>query len=188
MTLKYRQGHRHSYHPKADVWFLISNFSFCGCVLYNFWDIATSHFCLYNKWMHPEIYNKKSNVCFQVIRMSMTFGDISKSLNFHVKSYYRVLTWHHTLAFDWCHFWWPWSTFEGHFSLGCHFNVHFSNLWQAFASRGLPAIAELLVHYKFAKFQIFINCWTIFMCLVYEQSLKSNTKWWPFWKFNMAAK
>jgi len=35
--------------------------------------------------------------------------------------------------------------FEGHFSLGCHFHVHFSNLFQAFASRGLPAIAELLV-------------------------------------------
>ena len=30
-------------------------------------------------------------------------------------------------------------TFEGHFSLGWHFYVHFSNLWQAFASRGLPA-------------------------------------------------
>jgi len=37
------------------------------------------------------------------------------------------------------------ETFEGHFSLGCHFHVHLSNLWQAFASRGLPAIAELLV-------------------------------------------
>ena len=34
-----------------------------------------------------------------------------------------------------CPFWWPWSTFEGHFSLGCHFHVHFSNLWQAFMSR-----------------------------------------------------
>ena len=62
------------------------------------------------------------------------------------KSYYRVLIGNHTLAaFDWCHFWWPWSTFEGHFSLGCHFCVHFCNLWQAFASRGLAAIAELLV-------------------------------------------
>ena len=34
---------------------------------------------------------------------------------------------------------------EGHFSLGCHFHVHFSNPWRAFASHGLPAIAELLV-------------------------------------------
>jgi len=31
------------------------------------------------------------------------------------------------------------------FSLGCHFHVHFSNHWHAFASHGLPAIAELLV-------------------------------------------
>ena len=58
-----------------------------------------------------------------------------------------------TLAFDWCHFWWPWtfwSTFEGHFSLGCHFHVHFSYPWHAFASHGLPAIAELLVNLNHA--------------------------------------
>jgi len=61
------------------------------------------------------------------------------------KSYYRPLIGNHTLAFDWYHFWWPWSTFEGHFSLGCHFHVHFSNPWHAFVSHGLPAIAELLV-------------------------------------------
>jgi len=30
-------------------------------------------------------------------------------------------------------------------SLGCHFHVHFSYPWHAFASHGLPAIAELLV-------------------------------------------
>ena len=35
--------------------------------------------------------------------------------------------------------------FEGHFSLGCHFHVDFSNSWHAIASHGLPAIAELLV-------------------------------------------
>jgi len=35
--------------------------------------------------------------------------------------------------------------FEGHFSLGCHFHVHFCNPRHAFASHGLPAIAELLV-------------------------------------------
>jgi len=35
--------------------------------------------------------------------------------------------------------------FEGHFSLGCHFHVHFSNPWHAIASHGLPALAELLV-------------------------------------------
>jgi len=61
------------------------------------------------------------------------------------KSYYRLLIGNHTLAFDWCHFWWPWSTFEGHFSLGCHFHIHFSNPWHAITSHGLPAIAELLV-------------------------------------------
>ena len=37
------------------------------------------------------------------------------------KSYCRLLIGNHTLAFDWCHFWWPSSTLEGHFSLGCHF-------------------------------------------------------------------
>jgi len=31
------------------------------------------------------------------------------------------------------------------FSLGCHFHVHFSYPWHAFASHGLPAISELLV-------------------------------------------
>jgi len=43
MTLKYRQGHRHSYHLKADVWFLISNFRFCGRILYNFRDINNNN-------------------------------------------------------------------------------------------------------------------------------------------------
>ena len=35
------------------------------------------------------------------------------------------------------------------FSLGCHFHVHFSYPWHAFASHGLPAIAELLVQTYF---------------------------------------
>ena len=61
------------------------------------------------------------------------------------KSYHRLLIGNHTLAFDWSYFWWPWSTLEGHFSLGCHFHVHFSNPWHAFASHGLPATAELFV-------------------------------------------
>ena len=60
-------------------------------------------------------------------------------------SYCRQLIGNHTLAFDWCHYWWPWSTFEGHFSLGCYFHVHFSNPWHAFESHALPAIAEVLV-------------------------------------------
>jgi len=91
---------------------------------------------------------------FQVIRLSMTLGifqghwtvshQILKNGVWYGKSYYRQLIGNHTLAFDRCHFWWPWSTFEGHFSLGSHFHVHFSYPWHAFASHGLPAIAELL--------------------------------------------
>ena len=56
------------------------------------------------------------------------------------KSYYRLLIGNHTLAFDRCHFWWHWSIFEGHVSLGCHFHVHFRNRWHAFASRGIGII------------------------------------------------
>jgi len=80
---------------------------------------------------------------FKVIKLFHIKFLVSGAL--YGKSYYRILIGNHTLAFDWCHFWWPWSTFEGHFSLGCHFHVHFSNLRPAFASCGLPAIAELLV-------------------------------------------
>ena len=58
------------------------------------------------------------------------------------KSYYRLLIGNHTLALD---FLMTLKYFEGHFSLGCHFHVHFSNPWHAFASHGLPAIAVLLV-------------------------------------------
>ena len=35
----------------------------------------------------------------------------------HDKSYYRLLIGNHTLAFDWCHFWWPWRSFQSRFSL-----------------------------------------------------------------------
>jgi len=72
-------------------------------------------------------------------------SNFSKNGVWYGKSYYRQLIGNHTLAFNWCHFWWPWSTFEGHFSLGCHFHVHCSYPWHAFASHGLQAIAELLV-------------------------------------------
>ena len=92
---------------------------------------------------------------FQVIRLQWPWAYFKVIGLFHMKflkngvwygkSYYRQLIGNHTLAFDWCHFWWPWSTFEGHFSLCCHFHVHFSYPWHAFASHGLPAIAELLV-------------------------------------------
>jgi len=82
---------------------------------------------------------------FKVIKLFHVKFLVNGALYGKSKSYYRVLIGNRTLAFDWCHFWWPWNTFEGHYSLGCHFHVHFSNRWQAFASRGLPAIAELLV-------------------------------------------
>jgi len=100
----------------------------------------------------PNILHTWPHDSFHMIRLSMTLGifqghctvllQISKKNGvWYGKSYYRQLIGNHTLAFDWCHFWWPWSSFEGHFSLGCHF----SNPWHAFASQGLPAIAELLV-------------------------------------------
>jgi len=74
------------------------------------------------------------------------------------KSYYRLLIGNHTLAFDWWHFSWPWtwSTFEGHFGVGCHFYVHLSNPWSAFVSHGLPAIAELLVFFLFWSALLFL--------------------------------
>ena len=87
------------------------------------------------------------------------------------KSYYRQLIGNHTLAFDWCHFWWPWSTFEGHFSLCCHFHVHFSNPWHAFASHGLPAIAELLV--RIGNSQLHIK----FSSLFFHYSRLLSLKW-----------
>jgi len=33
------------------------------------------------------------------------------------KSYYGLLIGNHTLAFDWCYFWWLWMIFEGHFTI-----------------------------------------------------------------------
>ena len=39
-TLKYRHGHRQSYHLKAVVWFLISNFNFCERIVYKFRNIG----------------------------------------------------------------------------------------------------------------------------------------------------
>jgi len=85
---------------------------------------------------------------FKVIRLFHI--KLLKNGAWYGKSYYRLLIGNYTLAFDWCHFWWPWITFDGHFSLGSHFHVHFSNLWPAFASRGLPAIAELVVLVTFS--------------------------------------
>jgi len=54
MTLKYRQGHRQLYHLKAVVWFLISNFSFCGRIVYNFRDTGRGN----------------DNICWNDLQMS----------------------------------------------------------------------------------------------------------------------
>jgi len=47
-------------------------------------------------------------------------------------------------------------------SLGCHFHVHFSYPWHAFASHGLPAIGEVLVlpliHVGYAYLYLFSHC------------------------------
>ena len=78
-----------------------------------------------------EIANKKSHDSFQMIQLSMTLtifqGHYTAS---HQISRKRCVIWQNrksysTLAFDWCHFWWPWRAFEGHFSLRCHFHVEF---------------------------------------------------------------
>ena len=65
------------------------------------------------------------------------------------------------------------------FSLGCHFHVHFSYPWHAFASHGLPAIAELLVTELDTSwctrtfshsFMVFIKLWLInLFCDVVEK-------------------
>ena len=92
------------------------------------------------------------------------------------KSYHRQLIGNHTLAFYWCHFWWPWSTFESHFSLCCHFHVHFSYPWHAFASHGLPAIAELLVLYpSFLRCSI-SSCHNSTVVSRFESQLKISTR------------
>jgi len=103
----------------------------------------------------PNILHTWSHDNFQVIRLSITLGifqghwtvshQISKKTACDTAKVTWLLIGNHTLALDRCRFWWPWSTFEGNFSLGCHFHVHFSNPWHAFASHGLRAIAELLV-------------------------------------------
>jgi len=43
---------------------------------------------------------------------------------------------YYTIAFDLCHLDDLEVHLKVHFCLRCHFHVHFSNLWQAFASRG----------------------------------------------------
>jgi len=54
---------------------------------------------------------------FKVIKLFHIKFLVSGAL--YGKSCYSVIIGNHTLAIDWCHFWWPWSIFDGHFSLDC---------------------------------------------------------------------
>jgi len=62
-----------------------------------------------------------------------------KNGGWYGKNYYRPLIGNHTLAFDRCNFWWPWSSFEGHFSLGCHFHVPFQQSLACFRVARSPS-------------------------------------------------
>jgi len=119
------------------------------------WGRLKWRFSLHSFTVFRTFYIRGHTVAFRWYDCQWPWAYFKVTGLFHIKflkngvwygeSYYRLLIGNHTPALGWCHFWWPWSTFEGHFSLGCHFRVHFSNPWHAFASHGLPAIAELLV-------------------------------------------
>jgi len=137
----------------------------------------------------PNILHTWPHDSFQVIQLSMTLGifqgqwtvshQISQKRCVIRQSYYRLLIGNHTLAFDWCHFWWPWSTSEGHFSLGCHFHVHFSNPWHAIASHGLPAMAELLLYYFIIIPDVYVKLLTqsIRSCNISASIFESKRMW-----------
>ena len=57
------------------------------------------------------------------------------------------------------------------FSLGCHFHVHFSYPWHAFALHGLPAIAELLVMYSERKKNFHLSLTAVAWISVYWKFL-----------------
>jgi len=124
MTSEALQCHKEWHQSKASVWFPTSSYN--------------RNFC---RITHP----LRENLMWNSLMTLKYRRDHRQSyhLKFLVngawygKSYYRLLIGNHTLAFDWCHFWWHWKAFEGHFNLDCHFHVHFSNLWRTFASRGL---------------------------------------------------
>jgi len=91
---------------------------------------------IYDKSTETKIANNKSHDSFHMIRLSMTLAIFQGLYRlFHIKflvngvwcgkSYYRLLIGNDTLAFDRCHFWWPWRTFEGHLRLSCHFYVQY---------------------------------------------------------------
>ena len=97
---------------------------------------------LYSSLFCSSSENAAVKELLKLVNIWVRNGENMKRMFFLWNTVYRQLIGNHTLAFDWCHFWWPWSTFGGHFSPGCHFHVHFSNPWHAFASHGFP---ELLV-------------------------------------------
>jgi len=104
----------------AYVVILISNISEIMC------DTSTE----------TEIANKKSYGSFQwydcrrpwryfkVIRLCHIKFLVNGAWYWYGKSYCRPIG-NLTLAFDWCHIRLPWRTFEGHFSLCCHFHVQY---------------------------------------------------------------
>jgi len=124
-----------TYHLKAVVWFLMNSFTNCVRILYSVWDIGRERpvsrkLGAYTRYVHCyRITRKLQNdtckvdhlgyigLCFKFISLFHIKYLVNGAL--YSKLYYRVLIENHTLAFDWCHFWWPWRTFEG----------HFSNLW-----------------------------------------------------------
>ena len=60
--------------------------------------------------------NSRSNTSRVGTNVVFSFKTACNS-EWYGKSYYRLLIGNHALAFDWCHFRWPWKTFECHFSL-----------------------------------------------------------------------
>ena len=97
----------------------------------------------------PNILHTWPPDSFQVIRLSMTLGIFQSHWTvLHQISQKRCVIRQKLLwttnrksytSFRLVQLWWPWSTFESHFSLyiGCHFHVHFNYPWHA--------LAELLV-------------------------------------------
>jgi len=94
---------------------------------------------IYDTSTKTKIVNKKSQDSFQVIRLWYDCQWLWRYFKvirlFHIKflvngkSYYRLslLVGNHILAFDGTTFddTEAWRTFEGHFSLGCHFHVQY---------------------------------------------------------------
>jgi len=55
-----------------------------------------------------------------------------------------------------------WRSFQP--SLGCHFHVHLSYFWHAFASHGLPAIAELVACRRCTRQKCTVKITNVSLC------------------------